>query len=383
MRFSTTLLASLLSLALAAPSHSKVVSFPVTKHHKSAKIVQDHLQGRQTPVSIINKEYYYSLALTLGTPPQDFNVLLDTGSSDLWVYNVTDTTDCTNNGCAFTGQFDDTKSSSYVFLNDNYYIQYVSGDAKGNWVTDTLAVGDVTLEAFQFACASSAGGQTGVLGISVENVESLQTGQKKYPNFPVALQNAGYIDRLVYSLYLDSQSSTTGTLLLGGIDNAKYSGSLVYLPLADTDGMDVHYNSISYGGKQYAGAGVATLDSGTSFTYIPDAAFRSLSKALHLGSLANDGSDLNYISCDSDVSIEFAFDGVTIVAQSSQLVIPDGNGKCVFGIQSTRQTDGYILFGDTFLRNAYVVYDLEDSVIGIAQAVYTSASDIVAVTGPL
>lgn len=94
MLFSTTLLASIVSLALAAPSTPKVVTFPVTKHHRDSKFAQAHLHTRQTPVSIANQQDYYSIALGLGTPVQNFNVLLDTGSSDLWVYNVTDTNDC-------------------------------------------------------------------------------------------------------------------------------------------------------------------------------------------------------------------------------------------------------------------------------------------------
>lgn len=381
MQFSTTLLATFAALVLAAPSNPKVLTFPVTKHHRDSKFAQSHLQTRQTPVTIANQQSYYSIALTLGTPAQNFNVLLDTGSSDLWVFNVTDTVDCAKDNCEFTGQFNSELSSSYTFLNDDYFIQYVSGDATGNWGTETLGVGSITLENFQFACASSAEGNTGVLGVSVQGSESLQEGQDPYNNFPIALQNAGYIDRQVYSLYLDTISSSTGTFLLGGIDYAKFNGQLTVLDLSSSNSLSVDYNSITYNGQQYGSGNSATLDSGTSFTYIPDDAFQALSKDLHLGAL-NTNYGLNEISCDSDVSISFNFDGVTIVAPSSQLVINTGNG-CVFGIQSNDQSSGYNLFGDTFLRNAYVVYDLQDSQIGLAQAVYTSATNIQAVSGPL
>lgn len=384
MRFSITLLASIVSLGLAAPSNSKVVTFPVTKHHKDSAVAQQHLQSlqtRQTPETITNQLSFYSIALSLGTPAQNFNVLLDTGSSDLWVYNVTDTKDCNKNACAFTGQFNGADSSTYTYLNDDYFIQYVSGNAQGNWVTDTLSIGSIDLENFQFACAEAAGGGLGVLGISVEPNESLQ-GAPEYPNFPVALKNAGYIDRVVYSLYLDTTTASTGTLLLGGIDYDKFSGSLTYLPMADSGSLDLNYESITYNGIQYAGSGVATLDSGTSYTYIPDSAFQSLKAQLNLGSLDHD-SGLYTIPCDTDVTVEFNFKGVTIAANSDNLILQDGNGVCLFGIQSDSQSEYYILFGDTFLRNAYVVYDLEDSVIGIAQAQYTSSSNIQPVTGPL
>lgn len=387
MQFSTTLLASILALVAAAPSHSKVVTFPVTKHQKDSEFVQlhQHLHTRQAPIPVTldNLQAYYSIAIGLGTPVQNFNLLLDTGSSDLWVYNITDTHDCSGGKCAGTGQFNDALSSTYSYISDDYFIQYVSGNAYGNWGTDTLTAGSVTLPNFQFACAGSAGGNTGVLGISVENQESLGVYDSQYPNFPVALKNAGYIDRLIYSLYLDSASSSTGTLLLGGIDHAKFSGSLAVLPLQSKSALQVAYNSISYGGSDVDGKGLAVLDSGTSLTYIPSAAFSTLTQQLGISSSPDPLTGLVDIDCDSDVSVDFNFAGVTITASAEQLVLNTGDGSCGFGILPSSDSQDITLFGDTFLRNAYVAYDLQDSQIGIAQAVYTSASNIQPQTGPL
>ncbi|KAG5367953.1 Candidapepsin [Yarrowia sp. C11] len=387
MQFSTALIASFIALVAAAPSNPKFLTFPITKHRKSSDLVQNHrslltLQA-PIPVDIVNNGAFYSIALELGTPAQQFNLLLDTGSSDLWVYNITDATDCSNNKCASTGQFDGTQSSTYNFVSDDYFIQYVSGNASGNWGTDTLSLGGATLSNFQFACASNAAGNTGVLGVSVEAQESVGQYGTEYPNFPVALQNAGYIDRLVYSLYLNTADSTDGTFLIGGIDHAKYSGNLAVLPITQEYALSVDYTSITYNGDEVAGSGQAILDSGTSLTYIPDAAFQTLVSDLGLYDSLDPNTGLVDIPCDSDVSVEFNFNGVTITASAEQLVLPTGSDSCGFGILSNKYADGYTLFGDTFLRNAYVVYDLQDSQIDLAQAVYTSNTDIQAQTGPL
>ena len=53
----------------------------------------------------------------------------------------------------------------------------------------------------------------------------------------------------------------------------------------------------------------------------------------------------------------------------------DGSPACVFRIQSI---EGNAILGDTFLRSAYVVYDLSNKVIGLAQTVFdTTDSNIV------
>lgn len=86
----------------------------------------------------------YVINVTLGTPPQPFSLQLDTGSSDLWV-------DAATNSSVKAPAFDSSASSTYnkldVVLNDTY----VDGSsALGPYGTDTLRLGDVTLEDFEF-----------------------------------------------------------------------------------------------------------------------------------------------------------------------------------------------------------------------------------------
>lgn len=336
---------------------------------------------------MLNKEYYYSVSLSLGTPAQNFNVILDTGSSDLWVFASNATESCENHACDFTGQFNALNSSTYHFIGNNYSIEYVSGDnATGNWGTDTLAIGPVTLENLQFAAVSHTTSLSGILGLSLPGSESVVWVKNEYPNFPDQLVNQGYIDRTVYSLYLNSINATEGNLLLGGIDHAKFEGDLEVLDLTSHDDFSVPYSQVSWNGNSYGRSNSAVFDSGTSYIYMPNDVFYGLSSDINLNETTNTDTNLQYIACDAGIDVQVTFGESTITLGSDQLILhlsellqDDTQTECVFGIQSTDYSSDNILFGDVFLRSVYTVYDLDNYQVGLAQAVYTDKTDIVAV----
>ncbi|VBB85946.1 Aspartic protease, putative [Yarrowia lipolytica] len=387
MLLSTLLLSTLAATVFAAPTAAKVVALPVTRHHNTTRHPALSKRSSTYQIPITNKEYYYSVALSLGTPAQDFNVILDTGTSDLWVFASNATQSCENHACDFTGQFNALDSSSYHFIGNNYSIEYVSGDnATGNWGTDTLSIGSVKLENLQFATVTHTSAQSGILGISLQGSESVVFVKNEYPNFPVQLVNQGWIDRTVYSLYLNSINATEGTLLLGGIDTAKYSGHLEVLDLADHDDFSVPYSDVSWNGNSYGRASAAVFDSGTSYIYMPNDVFYGLSSDINLNETTNADTNLQYIACDADINVVVTFGNTDITLGADQLVLhlselldDKTQTECVFGIQSTDYSSDNILFGDVFLRSVYAVYDLDNYQIGVAQAVYTDETNIVAV----
>ena len=205
-----------------------------------------------------------------------------------------------------------------------------------------------------------------------------------------------------------NKDSNTGSILFGGVDTAKYHGDLVVLPIqpsssATYSDFTVSLSSVSFldvnGKTAMSQPGLALpviLDSGTTITYLPDNVLNPIISGV--GAINNDALGGLIVPCSlgcSSATFNFGFGGnggPSIAVSLAELVLPiffdDGsqpafkNGQtiCSFGMASGGE--GPFLFGDTFLRSAYVVYDLTNNQVGIAQTNYNATSaNVVEITG--
>jgi len=189
--------------------------------------------------------------------------------------------------------------------------------------------------------------------------------------------------------------------LFGGVDTGKYTGDLISVKVYPSDrsgqvsSFTVAFTSLSAhsssGSDQLTPSNYATaaiLDSGTTITLLPDeladAVFQELGAVYsrQLGAvvvpcdLANNNGTLNY---------GFGGQGGPVIKVAvSDLVLPltlrngrrptftDGTLACQLGIQPAGNLP--VLFGDTFLRSAYAVYDLYNNRIALAQTDFNSTT---------
>lgn len=280
-------------------------------------------------------------------------------------------------------------------------------------MTDDFTIGDQTVKSLQMGLATQTSIGTGILGIGFELNEAAET---LYSNLVSELVNQSIISTLAYSLYLNDLYSSTGNILFGGVDTEKFIGELEIVPVLP-DAISGNYSSFTVGltavsfadsnGTTYNaslssfdGSVKSILDSGTTLSYLPDALATDIFDAVgaYLYTSFSDSTGLALVDCSLDTTFTFKINNTfALTVPADELVLDefDQSGipseipfdkTCLFGIQSIGETDDesggaggpggddsqtssdYAILGDTFLRSAYVVYDLSNLEIGLAQA---------------
>jgi len=411
-----------LAATTAAAGH---VSIPFSRQkfsHPLAHVKRDDEPFALEALNNITGGGYYS-EFAVGTPPQNISFLLDTGSSDTWVNSV-EANLCNSQSQQETmgfcqTQFDPEESDTFELLDrGGFDITYLdTRNIQGDYFEDTVTIGDMEIKEQQLGLALRSVRPTGIMGLGFNiNVAA----DRPYRTIVDNMVEQGFIESAAYSLYLNDLENDAGNILFGGIDQNKFVGDLAILPLireatsgsraitsfnVKIEGFDlldpegnraVDLTDLKSG---------AILDSGSTISLLPDDQVQTLWE--ELGVLTFRGVIAPFIDCayagekGRGYIFEFRFDGKTIRVPIDEMVInayadvqrmlrtepsfSDWESICMFGIGSTGDfgidTDQFTLLGATFLRSAYVVYDLANEQLAIAQANLNSTdSDIVEIT---
>uniref|UniRef100_A0A8D2KZA3 Peptidase A1 domain-containing protein n=1 Tax=Varanus komodoensis TaxID=61221 RepID=A0A8D2KZA3_VARKO len=168
-----------------------------------------------------NLNSFYFGEISIGTPPQNFQVLMDTGSSNFWVPS----TYCKSMACDNHKKFDPSVSSTYEKPGQTYTLFYGIGDVTCTMQSSSLNGVAFWYEAFfPFYFASF----DGILGMAYR---SLATGE----SYPVTQQmvRQGQLSEPIFSFYFSRQPTIQygGEVIFGGIDDRLFTGEISWAPV--------------------------------------------------------------------------------------------------------------------------------------------------------
>ncbi|KAK5111545.1 hypothetical protein LTR62_004841 [Meristemomyces frigidus] len=359
----------------------------------------------------------YYANVTVGTPPQDQVVILDTGSSDLY-FDASTAQACESTGpySCRGGTFEPKNSSTYFIVDPAPAFNTSFGDgstAMGPFSEDVVGIGNVLIQNVQFGVAekvnSTTGYAIGLMGLGYSENEAVQ--QHFYPNMPEVLRDTGVINSRLYSVYLNDVGAYTGTILFGGIDTTKYTGEIAtldLLPDINTGVVDqfiqtvtgLAYNNsgkatnLFYGGspnvQAYTSTDVALpvlLDTGSSAWSVPTSYYdKFIAPQFTFVDPQSGLCACSHQNDDTSLILEFGAK-LNITVPIREFVVPvynsssnepyivNGQSQCAFMIVPAQPTgQGFQTLGDAILRSMYIVFDLDQGQVSLAQAKVNGSS---------
>jgi len=351
--------------------------------HEHAQALTHYLplkfSGGATPIPLSDfDDAQYAGQIALGTPAQQFTVVFDTGSSNLWV--PSSKCPLTVIACDLHHKYYGSRSSTYVANGTTFQIQYGSGSMSGFLSQDTLLFGGLAVPRQIFAEATALPGITfdlakfdGLLGLAFDTISV----DRVVPPWYNILNNKLVTDP-VFSFWLSKNASgpSGGELLLGGTDPKYYTGPITYVPLVNKTYWefkldDVLLKDASLG---YCSNGChAIADTGTSLLAGPAAQIKALNTKIGAVTIINGEAILACEEIPIMPDVTFVLNGQKFTLTPSQYVIrtSGSSSECIsgfLGIDMPADIGPLWILGDVFISTYYTIFDFGNSRLGFAQA---------------
>jgi hypothetical protein len=369
--------ATIVLLIAALCSANAMVRIPLKKSKSLRQISYEHgdyhvpqgLKGVRgnfpVPLHNFQDAQYYGPVSVGG---QQFQVIFDTGSSNLWV----PAENCSS--CGSHPKYDPTKSKTYKADGRIFDIMYGSGPVSGIVAQDDVTVGGFTVNAQDFAMIDNAKGLglaysigkfDGILGLAYQSIS--------VDNLTTVFHNAvdqKAVSAPVFGFALSTTSGTDGELTFGGTDPNHYTGDLTYVDLTSDTYWETKLDGLKLGGTSMTTTTKVILDSGTSILAGPTADVKKIAAAAGAKPFFLNPKEYT-IDCKKVASLPeltVTLGGKDFTLSGKDYTISTGP-LCLFaftGIDVPAPHGPLWIMGDVFMRKYYVAFDYGQRRLGFA-----------------
>ncbi|KAJ7603313.1 aspartic peptidase domain-containing protein [Mycena rosella] len=195
----------------------------------------------------------YYCTVSIGTPGQPLDLVLDMTASDSWVADTSCVSGCTPSMRLFDP---DTSSSAETTFLDTGSITYGSGDVSGDIFTDTMQLGSYVIPSQAFLGASRIptnliqGSASGVLGLGLQgtfkpgpvflnllNITAQAGSKQKLQSAEMAF----WLNRFAGTAEAVEEEPGGGAFTLGGANATLYSGDISFVSVANASSTQTYW----------------------------------------------------------------------------------------------------------------------------------------------
>ncbi|KAF2157406.1 aspartic proteinase II-1 [Myriangium duriaei CBS 260.36] len=300
----------------------------------------------------------YISPVTIGS--QTFNLDFDTGSSDLWVFG---------SGLSSSAQSGHTiynpGSTASLLSGQTWSIGYGDGSgAKGVVYSDKVVVGGVTATKQAVEAATSVSSSfvqdtsnSGLLGLAFSNINTVRPTQQT--TFFDSVKSS-----LAAQLFTTSlKKGAAGTYDFGYIDTSKYTGAISYVPISTRNGFwEFSAGNYTVGSTRFTGTiGEGIADTGTTLLYLPTKVVSNYYAQVKGATLSQKYGGWVFPCSTTLPNFLVNLGGTYFTLPGSYINFSYVSNTMCFGGMQPNTGIGFSIFGDIFLKSAFVIWDQTQS----------------------
>lgn len=239
----------------------------VEKVQKASKI-ESEKKLRNFLVSLTNfKNSQYVGTISIGNPPQNIDVIFDTGSSNFWITSK----DCLDPGCLMHNSYNGRLSNTYKKIGTRVEVEFGSGVVEGVFSKDTVNFGPLSIVNQEFGEILREDGSiftklkfSGILGLSFPTLSNL-----KYTPLFDSIIHQKLLKKNWFSFYItDQQEEGQSQVILGEPKSLFYEGDIHWHKVSEESYWQVDMDDIYLNGQPFSictvGPCKLVIDTGTS-----------------------------------------------------------------------------------------------------------------------
>ncbi|XP_043572468.1 pepsin A-like [Chiloscyllium plagiosum] len=333
----------------------------------------DALAAKEPLINYLDLSYFGTISI--GTPPQSFIVIFDTGSSNLWVPSGY----CTSAACNDHRKFNPQASSTFQLSNKYVSIRYGTGSMTGVLGYDTVRVSSIGITHQEFGLSTSEPGTflyyakfDGILGLAYPNIAA-SAATTVFDN----MMSEHLVTQPLFAFYLTRQDGQSGSeVVFGGVDPNHYTGEINWVPVTQEGYWQILVDSVKINGQIVAchGGCQAIVDTGTSLIVGPSSPIQTIQNMI---GARLESYSMYVVDCrmlPSMPYVTFTINGIDYPLSPSAYVLQrniNGAESCMSGFSSMALpvSEQLWILGDVFIGVYYSIFDRGNNRVGLARAV--------------